>query len=467
MSASFKTFVLASTAACCIAANACAAPDLIALGSLDSHGADLSAETAGTLENGLAGNRLGGIGSGFAYAGDNTYIAIPDRGPNAVPYNPRVDDTTSYIDRFQTLTLAFTPNPPGAALPYRVTPTLVGTTLLSSATPLVYGSGTAAGLVNGAPALNARHRTYYFTGRSDNFDPRVPSDSPANGRLDPEGVRVSNDGKSVYIADEYGPDIYRFDRATGRRVRSYVLPRNLAVAHPSAMGRRETASNAQGRAGNQGIEGLAITPDGRMLVGILQSHLIQDSRRSVRIVTIDIETGAAHEYAYRLSSASASVSDIVAVNSHRFLVDERDGKGLGNHDAATFKKLFLIDLRGARDVTAMRGNLAAYAVPKTGFLDIVGVLRAHGIDPRDIPAKLEGLAFGPDLVVDGATRHTLIVTSDNDFLPTVPAAGHPEGVPNPTRFYVFGFDDADLPGFQPQRIATPGNGMTTTTPSRR
>ena len=47
--------------------NASASVDLIAIGSLDSF-ADLSGLTA-PLENGLAGNILGGMGSGFAWAG--------------------------------------------------------------------------------------------------------------------------------------------------------------------------------------------------------------------------------------------------------------------------------------------------------------------------------------------------------------------------------------------------------------
>ena len=67
---------------------------------------DFALATAGPLENGVPGNRLGGIGSGLAYAGCNTFIALPDRGPNIAPYNSAVDNTTSYITRFQTLNLS-------------------------------------------------------------------------------------------------------------------------------------------------------------------------------------------------------------------------------------------------------------------------------------------------------------------------------------------------------------------------
>jgi hypothetical protein len=119
-----------------------------------------------------------------------------------------VDDTTSYIARFQTLHMSLAPSDPGSALPFTLTPMLLDTTLLSSKTPLLYGCGATFGLGIGAPALNAVDRTYYFTGRSDNFDPSTLSTDPRNGRLDPEGIRVPSDGKSVFISDEYGPYVY-------------------------------------------------------------------------------------------------------------------------------------------------------------------------------------------------------------------------------------------------------------------
>jgi hypothetical protein len=63
-----------------------AAVSLIGFGNISGTSEDLADPTAGALENGVAGNRLGGIGSGLAYAGGDTFVALPDRGPNAVPY---------------------------------------------------------------------------------------------------------------------------------------------------------------------------------------------------------------------------------------------------------------------------------------------------------------------------------------------------------------------------------------------
>ena len=74
------------------------------------------------------------------------------------------------------------------------------------------------------------------TGRSDNFDPAQNSGNANNARFDPESIWVSNDGKNVFISDEYGPYVYQFDRATGQRVNSFQLPANLYVSNLSPQG---------------------------------------------------------------------------------------------------------------------------------------------------------------------------------------------------------------------------------------
>jgi DNA-binding beta-propeller fold protein YncE len=248
---------LALLVASCGLKTALAAPVLLAIGTLDASGGDLSVATVGPLENGVAGNTLGGLGSGLAWAGGNTFVATPDRGPNATTWNAALDDTTSYIARFQTLQLGLAKNNNGTGLGWTLTPTLSATTLMYSATPLAYAAGAA-------PALDGNGR-YYFSGRSDNFDGSQPSSNPNDARLDPEGVRVSKDGKSIFVSDEYGPYVYQIDRATGQRIRSYALPANLAVDHLSAQGAAEISGNTTGRVANKGMEGLAITPDGKTL----------------------------------------------------------------------------------------------------------------------------------------------------------------------------------------------------------
>jgi hypothetical protein len=452
-----------------------AEPVLIAIGNVSGLYEDFATQTSAPLPNGVPGNRLGGIGSGLAYLGDNWFLALPDRGPNAVAYNPCLDDTVSYINRFHTFHLGLSPSDPGSALPFTLTPMLFATTLLSSRTPLVYGTGCgAAG--SGVPSLNAAEHTHYFTGRSDNFSPNRTSTDPNDGRFDSESIRVSNDRRHVYISDEYGPYVYEFDRMTGERTRAFTLPKKFSVKNLSAMGAVEISGNGEGRVANKGMEGLAITPNGRMLVGAMQSPLAQDggdvAGGVTRIVAIDIKTGATREYAYQLAlgGKKTTVSDILAINDHEFLVDERDSKGRADvvGSKAAFKKLFIIDLQFARDVSGISGftgspaapvaNIAPYAVPKVEFLDVVHALTSPpaGLDPTQIPAKLEGITFGQDITyVDPVLhapviKHTLFLANDNDFLGTMsPPAGNGD---NPNQFFVFAFDDADLPSFVPQRF---------------
>jgi len=453
-------------AAILAAPSAHAAVDLIAIGTLSGNATDLSTETAGALENGAAGNLFGGIGSGIAYAGCNTLLAVPDRGPNAIAYNTAVSDTTSYINRFHTLSIDLSPSAPGSALPFELTPTLTATTLLRAPQKLVYGDGILAGLSDGAPALNALNHTYYLTGRADNFVATQLSTYALDGRFDPESIRVSNDGASVFISDEYGPHIYRFNRKTGQRTAVIAVPDTFAISHLSASGDDEIGGNTSGRVSNKGMEGLAISADGTTLYGAMQSPLAQDggtNARYTRILRIDLVTGATSQYAYPLTNiGSASkpkyptVSDIVAINNHEFVVDERDGKGLGDNSTAVFKQLFHIDLDGAQDVSLFVGEtaLGTAAVAKgQPFLDIVAKLNSHGIVSNDIPAKLEGIAFGPDVEVDGVTKHTLFVANDNDFVGTVTDSNHPAGIDNPNRFFVFAVDAADLPNYEPQQLA--------------
>jgi hypothetical protein len=423
---------------------------LLAVGTLDESRAGAWADVSGlnyTLENGVPANNLGGMGSAITYVGGNDFLALPDRGPNAVPFNPAVDDTVAYVNRFHTVHLNLTPNTTGSGLPFELKPLLQQTTFLWSTTPLVYGSVNGSGV----PPINGVMR-YYFTGRSDGFDASQNSGDPNDARFDTEGIRVSNDGNSVFISDEYGPYIYQFDRNTGVRLRSFALPSSFYVPNLSAVGNTEISGNTVGRTTNKGMEGLAITPDGKTLVGIVQAALLQDAAQKgaaakvLRIVTIDIASGqVTGQFAYGLTTGSG-VSEILALNNHEFLVDERDGHGRADGSLAVVKQLFKIDLTGATDVGAMDGKTAAAnEVKKTLFVDLVTSMNAAGISAAEIPAKIEGISFGPDLKGGGETIHTLWVANDNDFTLTVL---DPDGntIANPNQFFVFGFKDSDLGG---------------------
>jgi hypothetical protein len=343
----------------------------------------------------IPANLFGSFGSAITYSGSGRrYYATNDRGFG--------DGSTRSLDRFHVLDITVDP------ATKRVNANLVETRMLTSAT----GEN-----LNGLASDFA-------------LDPRRTL------RFDPEGLRVGPEG-TLFISDEYGPAIDEF-ATSGRWLRALPVPAKFRVAQPDADEVAETRMNRTGRVTNKGMEGLAITPDGRTLVGIMQGPLIQDGGKTgvnCRILTIDIESGAPHEYLYPLSSPKHGVSEILAIDANRFLVLERDS--VGGKEA--FVRLFLIDLRGASDISAI-GNepddglspgeppAGVTAVAKRPFLNMLD--RRFGLATDDFPVKVEGLTWGPDLP-DG--RRLLLIASDNDLKRE-----------SPTFFYAFGIDRADL-----------------------
>lgn len=352
---------------------------LLGVGTLPGTTSDLSGLT-GTQSDGTPHDRLGGLGSAISYTGiGSDYLLASDRGPK--------DGATDFACRVHRMTIAVTPGKsPVVALK------LTATTLLKDEGGRSF-VGTAADL---------RHR------------------------LDPEGVRVGRDGH-FFISDEYGPAVAEFD-PTGRRVKDFPVP---ARFRPAVVGPKPEdelpPKNTVGRLPNRGMEGLALTPDGARLVGLMQSPLIPDGALgkdgarvglNCRVLDIDRATGRTRQFVYPLDDAANGVSEILAVSAHQFLVLERDSRA---GQEAKVKQLILIDLTGATDVSRVDRLPAAglppgvRAVSKRPVLDLLD--RRFGIAGPDCPEKFEGLAFGPDLA-DG--RRLLLVTADNDFVAAQP-----------------------------------------------
>jgi len=231
--------------------------------------------------------------------------------------------------------------------------------------------------------------------------------STSSNRLDPEGLVRLPDG-DFYVAEEYGPDILRFG-ADGRVKEK--LP--------------EPAIYRQ-RRDNRGFEGLTMTPGGK-LVTILQSPLVSDGGNAnnsvnTRILVFDKGQPEA-EYVYQLNlfKKHTPVSEILALDEHRFLVIERDNGGLGGSSAPVYKRINLVDVADATNILAHERIPAdAKPVRKSDFVDL---LKA-GIPPEEFPEKWEGLA----LVPVSAHESLLLVGTDNDFKsPTVIHNGAPVG----------------------------------------
>lgn len=241
--------------------------------------------------------------------------------------------------------------------------------------------------------------------------------------IDSEGLVLASDG-SFWVSDEYGPHIVHFD-ATGKTIER-INPFGTGTG-----GRKLPLVFAKRRA-NRGMEGLTITPDGKTLVGLMQSPMYNPSSAAIsgsvvlRILTFDIASGATKQYAYLMDNAALTgCSEITALNATTFLTIERDGLyGGAPTNAATFKKIFKIDISAATDISdATNGANGKLFNGKTveELKDAAG-LTAAGITPvtktlaldllKDLPTvyphdKAEGIT-----VIKG---NILVISNDDDF----------------------------------------------------
>lgn len=329
----------------------------------------------------------------------NVFYLLTDRGPNAAgtAANSIIfgkSDFTPQVGKFR----------------------LIGNQLVLEETILLKNA--AGQLLNGLPNPTGQGSTGE-TALDLNGNPIAPS---ADG-LDSEGLALASDG-TFWISDEYGPHLVHFD-GTGK---------TLERINPfgSGTGGRTLPKVLARRRPNRGMEGLTITPDGKTLVGLMQSPLYNPSSAAVsgslvlRVMTFDIATGSTKQYVYLMENASLTgCSEIVAITNTTFLALERDGDYGGNPaKPAAFKRIYKFDLAGATDISDgangdggklyngltveqlkdKAGLTAAGIVPVTKSLVFDLLTQISPVYPHD---KAEGITI---------LSNTLIaVSNDDDF----------------------------------------------------
>ena len=135
-----------------------------------------------------------------------------------------------------------------------------------------------------------------------------------------------------------------------------IIPKRKGNDHFSAnapgagVKKPEPANPETGRQNNQGFEGLALTPDGKQLVAILQSATRQDggdkpeTRNYTRVLYYDIsnpdQAKLVRHYVVSLpvfdadgKKRIAAQSELLALDESRFLLLLRDGNGFGTKNA--------------------------------------------------------------------------------------------------------------------------------------
>lgn len=418
---------------------------LVGVGRIPAAQRDKFGETFGS-GSGMSIDTAGWTHDAAGYKG--SLWLLPDRGYNVV-------GTTDYRPRLNTIGIEFAPVAPGAAPASGQEQAGVKATLADTMLLTDDKGADATGLdpLNGVRAASGDM-------------PILPQADNDKLALDNEAIVRLPDG-SMFISDEYGPNIYRFS-ADGHLLSATQPPAalvpmrhgapNFASDNPGPGAAEPDPKDPDtGRQNNQGLEGMAMTPDGKFLIAVLQSAPRQDggdspaTRQNTRALVYDASDPAhlklAHEYVVPLpvfkdakgKTKIAAQSEIVALSDKTFLMLARDsGNGQGlKGDTSLVRQIFVVDFSAATDIAggafdaadkplAPKGVLDPSVTPAklTPFIDIndkgeLGRFGLHNGAPNDknnLSEKWEAMSVVSVLDPKLPDDYFLFVANDNDFL---------------------------------------------------
>ena len=286
--------------------------------------------------------------------------------------------------------------------------------------------------------------------------------------LDSEGLafdRRAGKGGSGWVGDEYGAYIYHFNSA--KQIDGQVQLPPVLVPHSPVGTVNFNGTPVNGRRDNQGMEGIAQSPDGKKLFGLMQSATIQDSgagnqgRFNARLLVYDLTASdtpndPTAQYVIQLpridstgSTTNGAVTDragaqssILALNDHQLLILSRDGNGRGATGSPVFKSILLADLSTATNIdgsfdaegsaVAPGGvlNVSVTPIAWAQALNMIGGLGATATEvakfglnlnaaPGDINSiceKWEAMALVSANDAANPNDYFLFVGNDNDFM---------------------------------------------------
>ena len=382
-----------------------------------------------------------------------TLFGLPDRGPNGIGSV----NFSDYAGRLNAYSMSFSPYTDAATLP--------AATSSQNQLSLTQAGGLFLRDFNGNVTTGLDPGTGAASVITQNGI-QLPGSAtgPAAGKisLDAEAVRFLRD-RSFYVSDEYGANVYYFD-STGKmqgviRPPAALLPRDGT----GSLSYSSLVDPVTGRRPNQGIEGMAVTPDGKRLVTLGQSATIQDStgnqqdRTNTRLMIYDISTTKTPttpiaDYVMQLPiytlnggggapNRTAAQSEILALNGSQFLVLSRDGLGLGlTTGNSVFKSVLLVTTTGATNIAGTSFETTTTPIAPGGVLnstitpvqqfEVVNLLNVtqlnkfgenlNNVTPNRLTLgeKWEGMALAPTLEEGKPQDFFLFVGNDNDFLST-------------------------------------------------
>jgi 2',3'-cyclic-nucleotide 2'-phosphodiesterase (5'-nucleotidase family) len=380
---------------------------------------------------------------------NGTFNVLPDRGYNSGSI------FSNYAARVHELPFTFTPYyGAGPVAQTQIVPTY------SSTTKFTYVDGAKTKFTTGLNAVTVNT----IMGQS------VGTASAANGpggatenliSFDAEAIHVFADG-SGFVSDEYGAYIARFNSAK-QFTKLIQLPGAAQPNRPaSTLNFDSVTAPTNGRRNNQGLEGLAVSPDNKRLLALLQSATVQDTngtqqqtRYNARLFVYDIDAANLEnpvligEYVVQLPrydlngnnsalDATAAQSEIVALSNTQFLMLPRDGNGLGkgSTDPIVTKTVDLVDFGSATNVLSLYdavgnaispgGALRTSITPAKSTV-VVNLLSSTDLtkfgfntnttlpNAFTVNEKAEGMALVPDTSTASTEDYFLFVGNDNDF----------------------------------------------------
>ena len=323
-----------------------------------------------------------------------TFHFLPDRGYNSGAL------FSNYAARINKFSFDFTPYTAAAptALQNQVAMSFLGSERFTydhdsnAGSPPIFTTGLVA---NGGTSLFST-TIPVVTGAT------TQSDGTVTNRLtvDSEGLVLdTRSGKSGsgWVGDEYGAYIYHFN--SSKQIDGQLqLPAALVPHSPAGTVNFQADPPISGRRINQGMEGLAQSPSGSKLFGLLQSATIQDSaagnpgRFNTRLVVYDLSASdlpnnPVGQYVIQLPVAddtgsttngatvnrNCAQSSILALNDHQLLILSRDGNGRGASGSPVFKSILLADLSNASNFDGL------YDAEGTGPAAVVSGATGAGI----------------------------------------------------------------------------------------
>jgi hypothetical protein len=155
------------------------------------------------------------------------------------------------------------------------------------------------------------------------------------GDIDPESAQRDRRG-DLWIGDEFGPWILHFDAGGRLLERPIDLPDGLVSPNnPHLVGTPSVLNS-------RGVEAMAIMPNGRDLVVVVEGAVVGDNPLSRRVYKYRTNNGRFTRLAdYHTDDPVRFIADAQAIGDDQLVVIERDG---GRGATATTRPVYVVDL---------------------------------------------------------------------------------------------------------------------------